>query len=120
MTSAERAVFVAAYSRLVADVWSEPASEELLARDPRALLATHGLALPDDVEVRVVRDAGDADPDLEVQVRAWRDAVETGMLVLFVPAIQPVDAAELAESELDTVVAGIDAGCACCCPCCCT
>jgi hypothetical protein len=120
MTSAERAVFVAAYSRLVAEVWSDPAREEMLTRDPRALLATHGLTLPDDVEVRVVRDVGDAEPVLDVQVRAWRDAGESGSFVLFVPAIQPVDVADLAESELDNVVAGIDASCACCCPCCCT
>ncbi|SBT42615.1 hypothetical protein [Micromonospora auratinigra] len=120
MTPVDRAVFVAAYSRLVADVWAEPAREQALDRDPRAFLAGYGLTLPDEVEVRVVRDVADADPDLEVQVESWQSAPSTGTFLLYVPSLLPVAEAELAEDELDSVVAGLDSSCACCCPCCCT
>jgi len=37
-----------------------------------------------------------------------------------VPSMDPVDDLQLAEHDLDSVVAGLDTGCACCCPCCCT
>jgi hypothetical protein len=120
MSPKDRAVFVAAYSRLVAEVWADPARERALEQDSRALLASYGLTVPDEVAIDVVRDTGDAEPDLEVQVRQWEQAEETGRLVLIVPAIDPVSAADLVEHELDAVVAGLDSGCACCCPCCCT
>ncbi|MEU7617940.1 hypothetical protein AB0M91_17255 [Micromonospora rifamycinica] len=120
MTPVDRAVFVAAYSRLVADVWADPERERVLESDPRTLLAEYGLGLPDEVLVRVVRDVADTDPDLEVQVSSWQQAADTGTFVLFVPALLPVAEAELAEDELDSVVAGLDSSCACCCPCCCT
>ncbi|EWM66218.1 MULTISPECIES: hypothetical protein [Micromonospora] len=120
MTNVDRAVFVAAYSRLVADVWADPAKEQALDRDPRGFLAGYGLHLPEEVQVRVVRDVADADPDLEVQVKSWELAESSGAFVLFVPSLLPVAEAELAEDELDSVVAGLDSSCACCCPCCCT
>lgn len=84
------------------------------------MLAEYGLGLPEDVQVRVVRDVADADPDLEAQVSSWQQASSTGTFVLFVPALLPVTEVELAEDELDSVVAGLDSSCACCCPCCCT
>ncbi|TNH29655.1 hypothetical protein FHG89_11655 [Micromonospora orduensis] len=120
MTPVDRAVFVAAYSRLVADVWADPVKERALEEDPRAFLAGYGLHLPEDVQVRVVRDVADADPDLEVQVESWERAESAGAFALFVPSLLPVAQAELAEDELDSVVAGLDSSCACCCPCCCT
>jgi hypothetical protein len=120
MGPSDRAVFIAAYSRLVAEVWADPAAERALADDPRALLAQHGLALPESVEITVERDVAGAEPDLDAQVVAWRDAAERGVFTLFVPATDPVDRNELSESELDGVVGGLDASCACCCPCCST
>ncbi|MFF0153776.1 hypothetical protein [Micromonospora sp. NPDC005203] len=120
MTPVDRAVFVAAYSRLVADVWADPVKEQALDRDPRGFLAGYGLQLSEEVQVRVVRDVADADPDLEVQIESWQLAGTTGVFVLFVPSLLPVAQAELAEDELDSVVAGLDPSCACCCPCCCT
>jgi hypothetical protein len=120
MAPGDRAVFIAAYSKLVAEVWSDPSAEAALLSDPRALLAEHGLDLPESVEVVVVRDAADAEPDLNIQVRAWQEAQTTGTFTLFVPALDPVDEAELNEAELDRVVGGLDTTCACCCPCCST
>jgi len=120
MTNGERAAFVAAYSKLVAEVWADPAAETALAEDPRALLAEYGLAVPESVRITVVRDVTGVQPDLDAQVVAWRDACETGELTLFVPDTDPVGEAELDEDELDSVVGGLDASCACCCPCCST
>jgi hypothetical protein len=120
VTNGERAAFVAAYSRLVAEVWADPATERALAEDPRALLAEYGLAVPEHVRIAVVRDDTDAQPDLETQVVAWRDAGQVGTFTLYVPATGPIGEAELEEDELDRVVGGLDASCACCCPCCST
>lgn len=120
MDPAERGTFIAAYSRLVADVWAETEKDRLLGTDPRALLAEHGLRLPPDVRVEVVRDGDDTEPDLDVQVRAWEEAAQRKVFTLYVPSIEPVAEAELTEHELDNVVAGLDSSCACCCPCCCT
>lgn len=119
MNSTDRAVFIAAYSRLVADVWAEPARERLLEADPRRFLAEYGLDVPTDVDIRVVRDGGRS-PDLEIQVQAWQDRVRTGTLALFIPPVDDLDETPLSEDELDSVVAGLDTACACCCPCCCT
>jgi len=115
-----RAAFVAAYGRLVADVWSDPEQEILLEQDPRALMARHGLILPESVRIDVVRDVQDAEPDLDAQVTAWEMAPEIGQFMLVVPSVELDNDTELAEHELDSVVAGLNSSCACCCPCCCT
>lgn len=120
MDQAARATFIAAFSRLVADVWSEPSVELRLEREPRALVAEYGIDVPENVAVQVVRDTEGAEPDLEVQIRAWLDSARTGVFQLYVPSMTELDDAPLTEDELDGVVAGIDATCACCCPCCCS
>jgi hypothetical protein len=119
MTPRDRAVFVAAYTNLVVDVWSNPLSERQLTEDPQALLARHGVPVPEGTRVVAVRDVGDAEPDLDIQVRYWQESLTTGELRLVVPAMAPLKEAELDEAELDSVVAGLDTSCACCCPCCC-
>ncbi|GAA0587163.1 hypothetical protein GCM10010172_85330 [Paractinoplanes ferrugineus] len=120
MTNGERAAFVAAYSRVVAEVWADAAAERALAENPRALLAEYGLTVPEQVRIAVVRDATDVQPDLDTQVAAWADADRLGVFTLYVPATGPIGEAELEEDELDRVVGGLDASCACCCPCCST
>jgi hypothetical protein len=120
MDPGARAAFVAAYGRLVTNVWSDPEQELLLEHDPRALMAQHGLALQDAVRIEVVRDVHDAEPDLDAQVAAWESAPESGQFVLVVPSVDVDDEIELAEHELDGIVAGMDTSCACCCPCCCS
>ncbi|MEO3746751.1 hypothetical protein [Plantactinospora sp. B5E13] len=120
MAPKDRAMFIAAYSRLVAEVWADPAAERQLTDDPRGLLAQHGLPVPEGVEIRVVRETADAEPNIDVQVRAWEAAVDSGVLTLFIPRVEPLAPGELDEDELDRVVGGIDASCACCCPCCST
>lgn len=120
MTFGPRARFVAAYSRLVADVWSDPASEELLEQDAAALVSSYDIVLPEGCLVEVVRDSGEAYPDLEQQIRAWEDSFRSGRLILYLPALDPITELELTEYELDDVVAGLSTTCACCCPCCCT
>ncbi|HEX8093549.1 hypothetical protein [Jatrophihabitans sp.] len=120
MEPSSRSKFVTAYSRLVADVWAEPDKERQLEADPRGFIAGYGLEVPDGVKVTLLRDVGDAEPDLDQQVQTWLQAPETGELILVVPALDPVAESELDEHELDAVVAGLDLSCACCCPCCCT
>jgi hypothetical protein len=120
MDPADRGMFVAGYSRLVAEVWADPAKERRLQENPRALAADCGLAVPEHVRITVVRDVVGAEPDLAEQVRLWELAPETGELTLVVPALDLSGETELAEDELDSVVAGLDSSCACCCPCCCT
>ena len=120
MNPADRALFIAAYGRLVVEVWSDPAREALLDTDPARLLAEYGIAVPDGIAVTVRRDAGDAEPDLEAQVEAWQQAPVLGELVLFVPALEAEGEFEIDEHELENVVAGLEPGTACCCPCCCT
>jgi hypothetical protein len=120
MDAADRGMFIAGYSRLVAEVWADPARERLLETDPRALAAECGLAIPDSVRIRVIRDVADAEPNLDEQVRLWQTAAQTGELTLVVPALDLSGETELADDELDAVVAGLDSSCACCCPCCCT
>ncbi len=120
MMPADRAMFVAAYSSLVAAVWSDPSHEAKLMGDPTALLAEHGLQVPPNVQVTVLRDVEGAEPNLESQVESWERAGDTGRFTLVVPSMEPVAMEELREDELDSVVGGIDSSCACCCPCCCT
>lgn len=120
MNAADRGMFVAAYSRLVAEVWSDPAKERQLQEDPRSLVAECGLEVPPHVRVVVTRDVTDAEPDLDEQVRRWQSAAQTGVLELVVPALDLDGEVDLSEDELDNVVAGLDSSCACCCPCCCT
>jgi len=120
MDASSRSEFVTAYSRLVADVWVDPELERRLELDPRAFLAEYGLSVPATVTVSLRREVGDAEPDLEQQVRSWLDAPETGEFVLVVPKLDAISQSELTEYELDDVVAGLDSSCACCCPCCCT
>jgi hypothetical protein len=44
------------WSQLVAQVWSDEDFKQRLLSDPRAVLAEHGIDVPEDVEVRVVED----------------------------------------------------------------
>jgi hypothetical protein len=120
MHPADRAVFVAAYSRLVVEVWSDPDRERRLVEQPRALLGEYGLELPEHVSITVHRERGNAEPDLDAQVSEWSTAIERGELALYVPVLEVDGELEIDEHELDSVVAGLDASSACCCPCCCT
>lgn len=119
MNPGARAAFVASYGRLVTGVWSDPDLELLLEQDPRALMARYGLVLPEAVRIEVVRDASQAEPDLNELVAAWEGAPDSGRFALVVPATD-ADDSELDEHELDTIVAGLGTSCACCCPCCCS
>lgn len=120
MDASDRTKFITAYSRLVADVWADPEKERQLEADPRSFIAQYGLRVPETVNVVLLRDIGEAEPDLDQQVQTWIQAPERGELVLVVPALTPVSQSELTEYELDDVVAGLDSSCTCCCPCCCT
>jgi natural product precursor len=120
MSSGARARFVAAYSKLIADVWSDPACEAQLVAAPAAFLKAYDIVGPENCSVEVVRNPHDSAPDLNIQIRAWEASFETGTLILYVPELDPFTEVELSEHELDDLVGGLSSTCACCCPCCCT
>ena len=106
------------YGRLVTAVWSDPDAELLLEQDPRTLLAQYGMVLPEAVSIEVIRNTSDAEYTLDNIVAGWENAEDTGRFALVVPATDIDDDGELAEHELDTIVAGLGPS-ACCSPCCC-
>jgi hypothetical protein len=105
-----RAAFAASYGRLVTRVWSDPELELLLERDPRGLMARCGLVLPETVSIEVVRNAPSAEPELGELFASWENAPASGRFALVVPATDV--GGELAEHELDTIVAGLGISCA--------
>jgi hypothetical protein len=72
---------------VVVDVWSNPRSERELVENPVALLARHGVPLPYGTWVVLVREVTGAEPELDTQVRYWREALDTDELKLVVPAV---------------------------------
>jgi len=118
MNPGARAAFAASYGRLVTRVWSDPDVEVLLEHDPRTLLAQYGMVLPEAVSIEVIRNTSDAEYSLDDMVAGWENAEDTGRFALVVPATDIDDDGELAEHELDTIVAGLGPS-ACCSPCCC-
>jgi hypothetical protein len=119
MNPEARAAFVASYGRLVTRVWSDPDLELLLEQDTRGVMAQYGLTLPDPVRVDLVRSAPGVQYSLDDLVATWESAADDGHFALVIPATDVDDAGELAEHELDAIVAGLGPS-ACCSPCCCT
>ncbi|SDZ01390.1 hypothetical protein SAMN05421504_108256 [Amycolatopsis xylanica] len=118
MDPAQRAAFVANYSTLVAAVWSDPNKEEALVQNPEKLVAEFGIEVPEGVMLSIERDGSDVGGGLQTQVDAWQNAAELGVLTLYIPTADFAGTRELAEEELDSLVAGLDSSCACCSPCC--
>ena len=46
-----------AFQKVVAKTWSDPAFKTRLTADPKGVLAEHGVAVPEGVEVRVVENS---------------------------------------------------------------
>ena len=82
-------------------------------------MAQYGLALPGPVSVELVRTGPDAEYSLDDLVAAWENATDSGHFTLVIPATDVDDDGDLAEHELDAIVAGLGPT-ACCSPCCCT
>ncbi|MFF7637976.1 hypothetical protein ACFZB9_33235 [Kitasatospora sp. NPDC008050] len=106
MHSTERTAFASGYSAVLAAVWSDPGQERLLTRDPRLLLAEHGIHVPAGTAVVVVRDRPAVSEVMAAQIRSWEEAAVSGRLTLFVPHPDRLEARDLAEEELDALVAG--------------
>jgi len=120
MNPRERAEFVNAYTRVLITTWSDDAFADRLDTDPPAALRECGLDLPAGVRVQIVREIADGEQEgsLDVQIEAWEHGAETGQYSIYVPGTPQVETAELTESDLDSIAAGLYA-CCCCCPCCC-
>ncbi|MFF1651135.1 hypothetical protein [Streptomyces sp. NPDC058240] len=107
MEEAERTTFTARYSAVVAAAWSDPGKERMLSSDPGALLAEHGISVPMGTVIEVVRDQPATSDVLESQIRAWEEIPDRGTLRLLVPHPERFEAIDLAEEELDSLVAGL-------------
>ncbi|MFD9303572.1 hypothetical protein ACFWCB_13140 [Streptomyces sp. NPDC060048] len=107
MEEAERTDFTARYNAVVAAAWSDPGKERMLSCDPGALLAEHGISVPTGTSIEVVRDQPSTPGALESQIRAWEEVAVHGTLRLLVPYPEPLEAIDLTEEELDSLVAGL-------------
>jgi hypothetical protein len=116
MDDADRASFVASYTKILANAWSDDSFRQRLVDDPKAALAENGLEVPEGGTVTVVNSvAGDA--SLDEQVELWDEGTKTGNYRLYVPAEPQVDTSELSDNELKAAAGG-DTYCCCCSPCC--
>jgi hypothetical protein len=119
----ERAEFINSYTRALISAWSSEEYSSKLAREPRVALAEAGIELPADATVDIIRAIPDqARPTetggVDIQVELYERGLESGHFEFRIPEVPQVDTAELSESDLEGVAAGVDINC-CCCPCCC-
>lgn len=121
MDSTNRNAFVRSYTKVLTAAWSDDEYAARLEADARGALAEHGLVVPAEATVRIVRNVG-GEPDLEAQVELWERGTETGEYELRVPASPQIEVRELAEADLESVSATSQLDttyCCCCSPCCC-
>ena len=76
----------AAFDKVVAKAWTDPAFKAQLLADPRATLAAAGLAIPPDVTVKVVENT---DKLVHLALNAYRPTPYIGRLVFFKAAERP-------------------------------
>jgi hypothetical protein len=116
MDAAGRSTFVAGYTKILANAWSDESFRQRLNDDPHGVLAESGIEIPADGKVEIVNAiAGDA--NLDEQVELWEQGTKSGNYRLYVPGEPQVDTAELSEGELAGVAGGATY-CCCCSPCC--
>src|SRR6476619_701726 len=111
MNKAEEQQFVHNYSKLLVNVWTDPAVHAHLQSDPAYVLRHYGLVVPKDAKVHVVSNAGGGKSDLHAQIAAWDKGAQSGTYTLYVPA-QPQLGKASADGERNT-----STPCCCCCPC---
>jgi len=98
----ERQRFLASYATVLTSTWSSRRFTEQLRRDPRGVLATCGLCVPDGSRAEIIDGPGSAgvltDPDAAVTL--WERGWTTGTFVLHVPTTpQPAQAARWADGR---------------------
>jgi hypothetical protein len=120
MSLRERAEFVNGYTRVLIATWSNDEFAQRLDSDTAAALRECGIDVPAGSVIEVLRDIpdGEQEGNLDVQIETWERGLETGHYRLHIPDTPQIDSAELTESDLDSIMAGMGA-CCCCCPCCC-
>jgi hypothetical protein len=115
MDSAARSEFVASYTKLLTNAWSDEDFATRLKSDPKSVLGEVGLEVPDTATVAIRSEGGEG--TLDDQVAIWEEGETTGTYVLYVPDVPKVETTELSEAELAGVAGGTDY-CCCCSPCC--
>jgi len=115
MDATERSQFVAGYTKLLTNAWSDEAFKKRLLADPVRVLEEVGLDVPAGSTVDIEDSKGEG--NLDDQVKLWEDGKASGKFIVYVPNAPQVDTAELSESELEGVAGG-DSYCCCCSPCC--
>jgi hypothetical protein len=115
MDATERSQFVAGYTKLLTNAWSDEAFKKRLQADPVRVLEEVGLDVPAGTTVDIEDSKGEG--NLDDQVKLWETGKSSGKITLYVPDAPQVDTSELSESELEGVAGGTSY-CCCCSPCC--
>ena len=88
--SEDQAKFNAAYRKVLARAWSDPAYKAQLLADPNAILAAASIPIPPDVTIKIV---------------------ENSEKVVHLVLPQPIQTTQLSEEELEQIAAGSFPGC---------
>lgn len=117
MNREERSKFVAGYSKVLTQSWSDEGFRKKLVSDPAGTLKGAGVSVPGNVSVTVITDVK-GDGTLEDQIKMWEAGMKSGKVNLYVPTTPQMADGELSDSQLEAVAGGGD--CCCCCTPCCT
>lgn len=117
MESFDKSLFIRAYTKILTQSWSSEEFSRQLYSDPRGVLADIGLDTAPGSVVEITRSYGDYS-DLEMQLSAWAEGLDTGHFVLYVPDLPRLDTRNIDDEDLGDIAGGAVPS-FCCSPCCC-
>lgn len=116
METFDKSRFIRGYTKTLTQSWSSDEFFRQLESDPRDVLASMGLDTAPGSVIEVVRSRTEA-PDLDKQLSAWAEGLDTGHFVLYVPDLPQLELRDLDEEDLGDLAGGVPSFC--CSPCCC-